>query len=209
MIQTKKELQFYIAADRIMAGLPIRKSIKHWLEGLITPNYISKYLESMRYVSYYSGRKGKSFSLRFVRHKKRYSTLGAKLGFSIGHSVFGYGLCIPHYGTIVVNSTVKAGNYCVLHTSTCIGSEQTVIGNGLYLASGGLIMSSKLKLGDNVSIAANSLVNSSIPQNNVLVAGTPAQIKKESQPWYVRDGIKYEERIQAIELLKKKFHFNI
>ena len=49
---------------------------------------------------------------------------------------FGYGLVIPHYGTIVVNGGVRAGNYCVLHTSTCIGGSDKVIGGGLYLAAG-------------------------------------------------------------------------
>lgn len=31
MIQTKKELEFYILADRIMAGLPDCASTKEWI----------------------------------------------------------------------------------------------------------------------------------------------------------------------------------
>lgn len=56
--------------------------------------------------------------------------MGIKLGFSIGYDVFGYGLHIPHYGTIVVNGICKIGNYAVLHTSTCIGGAGKVIGDG-------------------------------------------------------------------------------
>ena len=121
--------------------------------------------------------------------------------------MFGYGLLIPHYGTIVVNGSVKAGNYCVLHTSTCIGGKGKVIGDGLYLSSGAIIMGSEVMLGNNISIASNSLINKSFPDSNVLLAGTPAIIKSTSLPWYERDGDDFKRRVKTIEKLRQEMKF--
>ena len=56
-------------------------------------------------------------------YKYRFRKLGMKLGFTISENVFGYGLVIPHYGTIVVGSGNRVGNYAVLHTSTQEGKQ--------------------------------------------------------------------------------------
>lgn len=63
------------------------------------------------------------------------------MGITIVYNVFGYGLVIPHYGTIVVGESNNIGNYAVLHTSTCISSNGKIIGNGLYLSTGAKITS--------------------------------------------------------------------
>lgn len=72
---------------------------------------------------------------RFI-NKIRYKSLGIKLGFTIPINVFGYGLVIPHYGTIVVGAGNTIGNYAVLHTSTCITAGNKIIGDALYLSTG-------------------------------------------------------------------------
>lgn len=57
MIQTKKELEFYILADRIMAGLPDCASTKEWianfLKELLGIYQTSEYLKAMRKYAYY------------------------------------------------------------------------------------------------------------------------------------------------------------
>ena len=125
-----------------------------------------------------------------------------KLGFSIETDVFGYGLVVPHYGTIVVGGTNRVGNYAVLHSSSCIADRSSTIGNGLYLSAGAII-SSHVELGDNITVGANCTVNKSISQNNVLLIGSPADVKKESEAWYIRDGERFWNRVQAVEKLKK------
>ena len=122
------------------------------------------------------------------------------MGFSIGYNVFGYGLVIPHYGTIVVGGTNQIGNYAVLHTSICISDNGKEIGDGFYCATG-VKITSKLTLGDNVSVGANSLVNKSYKENNVLIGGAPARVIKTEAPWYVRDN--FEQKVNDIEKLKK------
>ncbi|QCX01654.1 serine acetyltransferase [Aggregatimonas sangjinii] len=204
MILTKKELRFYIAADRLMAGKTERIRFKERLRNLLNPDHILNYLKAMRKVAYYKNTKKKG-SLNYYYYQRAYTRLGIRLGFSIDPNSFGYGLLIPHYGTIVINSDTKAGNYCVLHTSTCIGGSGKVIGHGLYLASGAQIMGAELTLGENISIGSNSMVNKSFEASNVLLTGSPATIKKKTSAWYDRDGEVYAQRVKAVETLLHKY----
>ncbi|MUH35437.1 serine acetyltransferase [Zobellia amurskyensis] len=205
MITSKKELLFYITADRILSGVSPKKGVRERLQDIISPNDILKYLKAMRTVAYCVNTKKKGTFLYYY-NLRLFNKLGARLGFSIGYNVFGYGLLIPHYGTIVVNSGTRAGNFCVLHTSTCIGGSGKSIGNGLYLASGSQIMGGKVELGNNVSIAASSMVNKSFKESNILLAGLPAVLKKETHAWYKRDGESYERRVESIQKLKKEMN---
>lgn len=129
--------------------------------------------------------------------------MGIKLGFSIGYNVFGYGLHIPHYGTIVVNGDCKIGNYAVLHTSICIGGGGKIVGDGLYVGAGAKVMG-PIQLGNGVSIASQTLVNKSFNESEVLLAGMPASIKKSRKIWYEEDGGIYIERVKRIEQLKEQ-----
>ena len=52
MILSKKELRFYIAADRRIANKPFKISWKKHLLNILRPDYISMYLRSMRHVVY-------------------------------------------------------------------------------------------------------------------------------------------------------------
>lgn len=163
---------------------------------------IKTFLRLMRKYDYYSNRKGLINYVKHAWYSMRFFRLGTKLGFSISPTSFGYGLVIPHNGTIVVGGKNKIGNYAVLHTSTCIASTDNIIGDGLYLATGGKIVKNVI-LGDNVSIAANSVVNKSAKNGNCLLVGSPAVSKMQSVPWWVRDGEKYKKRHDRIEELKK------
>lgn len=201
-IKSKQELKFYLMADRMMNTGKFSPSFKDLILDFIMPNYILRYLKYMRKLSYYSNKRGSLFFLSYY-YKFKYKRLGLKLGFSIGYNCFGYGLVIPHYGTIVVGSSNRIGNYAVLHTSTCITDNEKRIGNGFYLSTGAKMIS-KLTLGDNISVGANSIVNKSNPNDNILLAGIPAKEIKKNVAWYVRDGESYKVRVEEIESLKKQ-----
>lgn len=134
--------------------------------------------------------------------------MGLKLGFSIGYKCFGYGLVIPHYGTIVVGDSNRCGNYCVLHTSTCISGERggKIIGNALYLSTGVKIFK-PITLGDNVQIGCNSVVNKTFTDDDILLVGMPAVIKKNVTPWYV--GWEAEQWHDKIEKLRVALNLDI
>ena len=131
MISSKKELLFYIASDRIMKGLPAQQSFKDkvliciGLGRYASGGLLIEFQKRMRLLSYFQNKPNKSMYDRIQKifNKICFDRLGEKLGISISPDTFGYGLVIPHYGTIVVNGGCVIGNYCVLHTSTCIAGE--------------------------------------------------------------------------------------
>lgn len=178
-----------------------KPSFKRVIKNLFMPDEIMYFLKIMRNVDYYSNKKG----IKYLIYRMLYRRVGRRLGFSIGCNVFGYGLIIPHYGTIVVGNSNRIGNYAVLHTSTCISDNGKKIGDAFYLATGAK-MTSKIIIGDNVSVGANSVVNKSFPEGNVMIAGAPARIIKDDVPWYIRDGEQYKSKVEAVEYLRHKMN---
>ena len=204
MIRSKKELDFYIMADYMMNRGYFKPNLKSRLKNMICPDYIMRFLIVMRKLDYYSNLSQsiwRMFCLMF--YKTLYRRLSLKLGFSIGPQVFGYGLVIPHYGTIVVGWRNRCGNYCVLHTSTCISDTGKKIGDALYLATGAK-MTTNIELGDNVSVGANSLVNKSFLCGNLLIGGMPAKEIKKREAWYIEENSIHKSRVESIEKKKKE-----
>lgn len=199
MIKSKRELSFYIMADTMMNRGYFKPSLTERIKHFFIKDDILTFLKLMRKCQYYSQLGG----VMNLYYRIKYSNLSKKLGFSIGYDTFGYGLVIPHYGTIVVGNSNRCGNYCVLHTSTCISDNGKTIGNALYLSTGAKL-TSKIEIGDNVSVGANSVVNKSFPEGNIMIAGAPARLIKPMDAWYIRDGKSYEDKMNAVEELKLK-----
>ena len=183
-------------ADFIMnyGDYTLKKRIKCFFEY----NLIIRYLKALRKLEYKKNCKSRFWNIYKIRLEK----LGYKTGFSIAPNVLGYGVVIPHYGTIVVGQGNSIGNFCVLHTSTCIGGGKKKIGNGFYLSSGAKVFKD-ITIDDNVSVGANSLVNKDCEMPNSLYAGAPAIFKKKTEPWYIRDGIFYKNLVDKCEALFK------
>ena len=94
MIKTKKELSFYIQADRMMNRGCFKPSLSDRIKNLISPDYTMRFLKAMRYVSFYSSLNGGG-KLLYYKWLMRYKQLSLKLGYAISPNVFGYGLVIP------------------------------------------------------------------------------------------------------------------
>lgn len=109
-----------------------------------------------------------------------------RLGFSIPINVFGPGVSIPHYGTIVINPNAKIGRNCRIHAGTNIGMHKggaPIIGDNVYIGPGAILFG-EIKVANNVSIGANTIVNTSITEENVIVGGALSSIvKHNSKPW--------------------------
>ena len=205
-IKTRKQLDFFIAADLMMNRGIFKRTFRRRIYELFFPDYIMEYIRCMRKYSFYKYKMGggnyQYFPLYFF-HRLRFRKLGIKLGFNIGENTFDYGLIIGHYGTVIVGATNRIGKYCVIHSSTCITDNAKIIGDGFYCSTG-VKVTSKLTLGNNISVGANSLVNKTFIDNNCLIAGMPAIKIKDSAPWYVRDG--WNNKVLEIEQLKKQMN---
>lgn len=208
-IETRKDCDFFIAADRIMNGLPEHKSpmecLRNFIDKPIEGGLIMEYLRALRKYAYHRNTFKNKISFKAVKMlfwHRRLNVLSLKLGFHIGPDTLGYGVVLPHHGTIVINHDVRVGNFAVMHTSTCIAGGDKIIGDYFYLSTGSQIVG-KLNLGDGVTVAAHSLVNDSFG-SNILLAGSPAVVKRVDYPiWTDRGGGKYGQRVEKVLKLRQ------
>ena len=113
--------------------------------------------------------------------KFRFHQLSLRLGFSIPINVFGPGLAIVHYGTIVVSNGAKIGANCRIHEGVTIGatngySKAAIIGDNVFIGSGAKIIG-EVKISSDVAIAANAVVvKDIICERGCTVGGVPAKI---------------------------------
>lgn len=120
----------------------------------------------------------------YLIYKFRYHRESIKLGFSIPENVFGPGLSIAHYGSIIVNPSARVGSNCRIHVGVNIGANKTeddvpVIGNNVYIGPGAKIFG-KITIGDNTKIGANAVVLDSSKGNCTLV-GIPVKEVRRSR----------------------------
>lgn len=181
MIKTKQDLKEYMAADNSWY------TPQNWKWRIIdaftsTPYYVlKKYLKYLRKFEYYfNNSKGSRFNTYmgywFERRKNR---LGEKLGIEIGPNCFGKGLQIWHYGSIVVNPEVRAGENCTLHGGNCIGNNgmdkaAPVLGDNVDIGFGAVIIGD-ITIASGTKIGANAVVNKSITEEGGTYVGVPAK----------------------------------
>lgn len=194
MIKSKQDYKHYLTADRHALNIPDRV---FWLKELIVPNYIWLFQKRLRKLEYLKNCKSDMFSkLIYIFLKMKFRKLAIRLGFSIPENVFGPGLSIAHYGTIVVNSKAKVGKNCRIHICTNIGAsggstKAPIIGDNVYIAPGAKIYGD-IKIADNIAIAANACVGTSFLEPNYMIAGIPAKsIKQIDISKLVPNSIKY------------------
>jgi len=173
-------LEQYIEADRIASG---RKPLgfKLWLIQIFFPDHIWKFQVLLRKCEYYNNTSGGIVKrLVYLYYKFRLKKISFRLGFSIPENVFGPGLSIPHYGTIVVNAKSKIGANCRIHVGTNIGTsggtdKAPALGDNVYIAPGVKIYGD-VRIASNTAIAANAVVNKSFQEEGNILAGMPAKV---------------------------------
>lgn len=180
MIISKKDLKEYIAADN---SWYIPWNFKEKVIAVIAhyPKWqLKKYLFYLRKQEYYintaNGCKIKGFLGLYYEGRK--NILGEKLGIEIGPNCFGKGLQIYH-GSIIVNASVRAGDFCVLHGGNCIGNngfnkESPQLGNHVDVGYGATLIGD-IQIADDCIIGANALVNRSFVEPSSTIVGVPAR----------------------------------
>lgn len=108
MIHTRKELKFYLAADMMMNIGHFKPTLADHLKNLFSPNLLS-FLRCLRRTEYYTSQRGGVNRCVSVFFRQRLKKLSIKFGFSISPNSFGYGLYIPHWGTIVIVGVTELG----------------------------------------------------------------------------------------------------
>ncbi|WP_299122877.1 serine acetyltransferase [uncultured Winogradskyella sp.] len=180
MIQSKLDYKKYLEQDKIALRLG-SLSLSGKILNFISPNLIWKFEKLLRKVEYYENCKNKGISKIYYYYLKfKFKRLSLKLGFSIPPNVFGPGLAIIHYGTIVINGNAKVGSNCRMHACVNIGasggqSEAPQLGDNVYIAPGAKIYGN-ITIANNTAIGANAVVNKSFNEENTVIAGIPAKV---------------------------------
>lgn len=181
MIRSKEDFLIFLEADRIALGRNKTVFLDKLIR-LISPDYIWDFQRLLRKTEYYKNVKknGVVNKLIYLYLRLKYKKLSIKLGFTIPENVFGPGLAIVHYGTIVVNKNVKVGANCRIHVDTNIGAsggtnKAPQIGDNVYIAPGAKIFGD-IKIPNNSAIGANSVVTKSFEEEGMMIAGIPAKI---------------------------------
>ena len=183
MIKSKKDYRSFLEADRIALNKKKPNLISQLID-LFFPDYIWNFQKLLRKLEFRKNcRKSIFNNLIIILLQFRFKRLSLKLGFSIPPNVFGPGLAIMHYGTIVVNANSRVGANCRIHPCTNIGAsggspKAPQIGNNVYIGPGAKIYGD-ITIANNVAIAANAAVNKSFTEENILIGGIPAKKIKE------------------------------
>lgn len=195
MITDRKSYLEYTLSDRKANLKSDSNSIFLWLKNILYPDYMWNFLRLLRRTEYVGNcHKGFFGRISYFYSLYRFRKLSRKLGFSIPLNVFGPGLSLPHYGTIIVNPAVKTGKNCRLHACVNIGASggsnfAPQIGDNVYIGPGAIIFGD-IKIADGVTVGANATVNKSILEINVTVGGTPAKIISENSTyWWRKNGL--------------------
>lgn len=173
MIKTKDDLKYYIESDRRAryGGGTVSLSIR------IKTGLMFRYNVFLRKAEFHINN---GHQIRSAFYRFRLLRLGMKLGWSIDPNTFGPGMCIVHYGTVVVNPNARIGKNARLQAGVNIGAnagenEAPQIGDYVYFGPGSKVFGN-ITIASNVAIAANAVVNKSCLDEGVTLGGIPARI---------------------------------
>jgi serine O-acetyltransferase len=187
-INSKQGLRFYLEADRLALRIKSNTTTRRITDALGITGLIWRYLRFLRTAEYVHNCKTPSiYKLTTEKYLAfRLERLGLALGFTIPLNVFGPGLRLVHYGTIIVNRNAHIGANCELHNLVHIAqnlhiaqkgaeSDQApTVGDNVFIGPGARVIGG-ITIADGIVIGANSVVTKSFYEPNITIAGIPAR----------------------------------
>lgn len=178
MIASRADLAAYIKADCAARGAPL--TLRNWLFDPVLRFQVLMRLDEWLLNT------GKPRMIRFPL-LLWFRRLSVRLGFSMGPNIFGPGLAIVHYGTIVIDPTARIGKNCRIHVGSHIGGAAQFIdpadaykfspriGDNVYIGPGAKLYG-PIRIGSNCVIGANAVVTRSFEDDGLTLAGVPAKV---------------------------------
>ena len=181
MIQSKKDLKYYLTADSARYNNQTPNILDFMLHN--EKWYIYHYVRHLRYTEYYLNCYGRKHPL-FLWHFFCYKRLSFKLRITIYPNTVGPGVRIYHVGDFIhVGTQCSIGSHCTLLPGVVFGNKYEqennniiIVGDNCYFGLGAQIFGT-INIGNNVTVGANSVITKNIP-NNAVVGGIPARILK-------------------------------
>lgn len=183
MIQSKADYRRFVEADRAAAGAYTRRPVLSDNAMIMLTDPCWKFTLLLRKLEYRTNCKPGRYPfspnrLYLWALRKYFQRRSVTLGFTIPPNVFDEGLCIVHYGSIVVSRHARIGKNCTIHSAVNIGGTSArraaTLGDNCFIGPGAKIISD-VTLGDNTRIGANAVVNQDYPEGNVTLVGAPAR----------------------------------
>ena len=113
MILTKEDLKLYLTEDA-RANAEKLGGLKSKVKFYLNPRL--RFTRNMRYYEYYANQPRTLWNkLMTAYHYYIHKKLSYKLGYTIYKNNFGPGVCLCHYGTLVVNKNARIGANCRIH----------------------------------------------------------------------------------------------
>lgn len=175
MIKSKEDLNYYLAQDKLALYVPDgRKYPRPFCDD------IWKFQIALRKTEYAVNCCNHGIGKLYVLFRKiRYHRISVKYGFTIPTNVFGPGLSIAHYGTIVVSTAARIGRNCRIHEGVNIGCtngerQAAVIGDNVFIGTGAKIIGN-VTIADNIVIGAGAVVTKSFSERGITLGGVPAR----------------------------------
>ena len=173
MISSKNDYLKYLEQDKLALG-------KKYKSPKLVHDEIWRFEILLRKTEFYVNCKktfvGKIFGkvLQFLYYKKR-----LKYNTYIPLNVFGPGLSIAHFGSIIVNGNAKVGENCRIQDSVTIGatngeSDAPVKGYNDFIGSGARIIG-KVNIASDIAIGANAVVVKDFNKSGITIGGVPAK----------------------------------
>ncbi len=173
VIRTKEDLKYYIKRDMYarFGDKKITLAIRCKVKDMVKFNIL------LRKAEYHINN---NHIICAILYKILLLKKGMKLGWSIDPNTFGPGLCVVHYGTVVVNGKARIGENARIHAGVNIGTNAGCnmaprIGDNVYFGPGAKVFGD-IDIVSNIAIGANAVVNKSFFEEGVTLGGIPARI---------------------------------
>lgn len=188
MINSKSDYLTYIEADKKALGAKTKHPLVQSANSMVwLCDPVCKFQRLLRKLEYWTNcHNRKRFAPYLVFLRWRYQRLSAKLGFTIPLNVCGPGLCLAHYGSIIISRHAKIGSNCVIHGCVNIGAHPKtggapIIGNNVFIGLGAKLFN-RITIADDVMVGANAVVSKDVltPGSVVISANVVRSPKSRS-----------------------------
>ena len=177
MIETKADYRRYLEEDRDALRSYTKRPLWRSDNSMVwLTDPIAKWEKLLRRVEYWENcRKEPIWKPLRVLLRRRFQRASVALGFSIPINVCGPGLCILHYGSVVISRHSRIGANCVLNSGVNIGARPgetsaPILGDGCYLGPGAKLWGG-IFIADGVTVGANACLSKDIPVPGSVVVG--------------------------------------
>ena len=171
-INTKKDMLDWIAYERKKYGGGLLREFFPLSENDI----LRKHQVLLRKTEYHTNCK---HILLANIYKLRLSKMQNRFALHIPINTCGRGLRIMHLGPILINGRATVGKNCAFHINSALvagGTNDGVprLSDGVVVGIGAVVLGDTY-IAPNVAIGANAVVNRDVVEENIAVAGVPAQ----------------------------------